>query len=212
MKKIFFLVLLSYNVVDAQTIRQEQIRHLEDSLAVKLYIADSVVYYTTRFRTDSIVSTRVRYVDSLVIYVTPRELKDSLANYQPRSTYLIPSDSISIRNYSNVSYLKNADSISIRNYSNSLYLHYADSVSIRNYSNQLYQKAIIIGRGSLNSGIDTIFTAAIDSISQIFLTRTSLAGVIGELYVSSVSAGNWFIIKSSDIGDTSDFNYMIVKQ
>jgi hypothetical protein len=80
-------------------------------------------------------------------------LAAALAGKQSAATYLVPSDSTSIRNRSNALYLKNADSTTIRTYSGTLYLKNADSTtlknallknadstSIRNYSNSLYLK------------------------------------------------------------------------
>lgn len=59
-----------------------------------------------------------------VVSATPSDtvgLGSSLAGKQASGTYLVPSDSTSLRAYSNSLYLKNADSTTERTYSNSLY-------------------------------------------------------------------------------------------
>lgn len=68
-----------------------------------------------------------------------------------------------------------------------------------------------LGTGTLASGTVTISNAAVTSKSVIFLTdTTSSITNLGALTISSQTAGTGFTVKSSNILDTSTFNYMIV--
>lgn len=70
---------------------------------------------------------------------------------------------------------------------------------------------ITIGTGTLSGGTVTITNPAVTSNSMIFVTDTtnSLTNM-GPLTVSSQTAGTGFVVKSTNVLDTSTFNYMIV--
>ncbi len=68
------------------------------------------------------------------------------------------------------------------------------------------------GIGTLIAGVDTIFTTAITSINDIWLSdKGGTVTNLGSLYTSSISSGNYFIVKSSNGLDVSNFNWIIFK-
>jgi len=67
-----------------------------------------------------------------------------------------------------------------------------------------------MGTGTLSSGSATISTTAVAANSRIFLTDTGTSIVnLGALTVSAISAGTSFTVKSSNVADTSTFNWVI---
>lgn len=67
------------------------------------------------------------------------------------------------------------------------------------------------GTGTLSGGTVTISTTAVTASSLIFLTDTNSSIVnVGSLTVSSKSAGVSFTVNSTNIADTSTFNWFIV--
>lgn len=70
---------------------------------------------------------------------------------------------------------------------------------------------ITTGSGTLASGTVTISSATVTAGSVIFLTDTTNSITnLGALTISSQTAGTGFTVKSSNVLDTSTFNYMIV--
>lgn len=68
-----------------------------------------------------------------------------------------------------------------------------------------------VGTGVLVSGIGTVTTTAVSANSLIFLTDvgTSLLNV-GALVLSAINAGTNFVVKSTNVADTSGFNWFII--
>jgi len=67
-----------------------------------------------------------------------------------------------------------------------------------------------MGTGTLSGGTVTINTTAVSSNSRIFLTLTN-SGVlnVGSLTVSAIVNGGSFTVTSTNIADTSTFNWII---
>lgn len=67
-----------------------------------------------------------------------------------------------------------------------------------------------MGTGTLTAGTVTISTTAVTASSIIFLTDTTNSIVnLGSLTVSAISAGTSFTVKSSNVADSSTFNWVI---
>lgn len=67
------------------------------------------------------------------------------------------------------------------------------------------------GTGTLTAGTVTISTTAVTANSLIFLTDTASSLVnVGTLSVTSKSAGTSFTVTSSNIADTSTFNWLLI--
>jgi hypothetical protein len=70
------------------------------------------------------------------------------------------------------------------------------------------------GQGVLVGGSATIATTAIAASSLIFLTQYqsgSPLSILGSLRIGTITAGVGFTVSSSNILDTSKFNWMIVQ-
>lgn len=68
------------------------------------------------------------------------------------------------------------------------------------------------GTGTLVAGTATIATTAVTANSLVFLTDTTNSIVnLGALTVSAISAGVSFTVKSSNVADTSTFNWLIIE-
>lgn len=70
-----------------------------------------------------------------------------------------------------------------------------------------------VGTGTLSGGTVVVSNTSVTASTLIFLTDTG-GGVlanIGSLYVSAVSAGTSFTVSSSNVLDSSNFNYMLVE-
>jgi len=86
MKRILILLALFTSIVNAQTIGQYQIDNglksphwINDSLNKRVRYTDSLGIYVTPKQLNDSLSKRVRYIDSLGVYVTPKQLADSVA-------------------------------------------------------------------------------------------------------------------------------------
>lgn len=67
------------------------------------------------------------------------------------------------------------------------------------------------GTGTLSGGTATISTTAVTSVSLIFLTDTGATLTnVGALSVTAKTAGTSFTVGSTNVLDTSTFNWMIV--
>ncbi len=64
--------------------------------------------------------------------------------------------------------------------------------------------------GALAAGTVTVNTTAVTASSRIFLTRAVAGGTLGNLSVGTITAGTSFTITSSDAGDTSTINWLII--
>ena len=86
MKRILILLALFTSIVNAQTIGQYQIDNglksphwINDSLNKRVRYTDSLGIYVTPKQLNDSLAKRVRYIDSLGIYVTPTQMMDSIA-------------------------------------------------------------------------------------------------------------------------------------
>lgn len=70
-----------------------------------------------------------------------------------------------------------------------------------------------IGSGSMNAtpGAVTISNTAVTGSSKIFLQRTNGGTNYGHLYISAQSAGVSFTVTSTDVNDTSNFDFIIIE-
>jgi len=66
-----------------------------------------------------------------------------------------------------------------------------------------------IGTGTLSGGTITIPNTAVTASSKIFVTLTN-CNSCGALYISTIKAGAFFIVRSSNAGDASSFNWWII--
>lgn len=66
------------------------------------------------------------------------------------------------------------------------------------------------GTGTFASGTATISTPAVSASNRIVVTHTSTSANIGIPYISSISAGTSFTVKSSNAADANTFNWQIV--
>lgn len=72
-------------------------------------------------------------------------------------------------------------------------------------------KPFTTGTGALSSGAATVANTAVTASSVIFLTDTTNSITnLGALSVATQTAGTGFTVKSSNVLDTSTFNYMII--
>lgn len=69
-----------------------------------------------------------------------------------------------------------------------------------------------IGTGTLISGTATISTTAVTASSLIFLTDTTTGALtnVGSLTVGTKTAGTSFVVNSTNVLDTSTFNWLII--
>lgn len=68
------------------------------------------------------------------------------------------------------------------------------------------------GTATLAAGTVAVATTAATANSLVFVTDTSASGTnVGSLYVASVTAGTGFTVKSTNVSDTSTFNWLIVE-
>lgn len=67
-----------------------------------------------------------------------------------------------------------------------------------------------IGGATLVAGTVVVATTAVLATSRIFVTRSNIAGVPGYLSVTAVAPGISFTVTSSNVGDTSNFDWFII--
>jgi hypothetical protein len=71
--------------------------------------------------------------------------------------------------------------------------------------------AFTTGTGTLSSGAATITNTAVTATSIILLTDTNSSITnLGAITLTGQTAGTGFTVKSSNVLDTSTFNYMII--
>lgn len=67
-----------------------------------------------------------------------------------------------------------------------------------------------IGKGQLVSGIDTVFTLFVKTNSFIFVSQSSSTITnVGTLTAGSIATGH-FVVRSTNVSDTSFFNWHII--
>lgn len=67
------------------------------------------------------------------------------------------------------------------------------------------------GTGTLSSGAATVANTSVTANSKIYLTDTTNSITnLGAISVATQTAGTGFTVKSSNVLDTSTFNYMII--
>lgn len=70
-----------------------------------------------------------------------------------------------------------------------------------------------MGTGTLSAGTATVNTTKVTANSRVFLTDTGggVLGNIGSLYVGTVTAGTSFVVNSTNVLDSSNFNWLIME-
>lgn len=67
----------------------------------------------------------------------------------------------------------------------------------------------MMGTGTLSGGTATISTTAVAANSRIFLTDTGGGANIGSLTAGTITAGTSFVVNSTNVLDSSTFNWII---
>jgi len=88
-------------------------------------------------------------------------------------------------------------------------------IKLQNAGNIIYIKSgtnASIGKNTLAAGIDTVFTTAVQTTSNIQITPTSDGGGAQCIYVDTISNAAWFVVKSSNSASNDTFNWVFFNQ